>query len=151
MHIKRIYSVSYTSHEERKCLTIFLVPVLLPLWSVESIRAFEQEVQLYGDAYIADWVHDYSLWIAIMVCIYEISLAILALFGKFARLASVLFCISLMFFTYLTGVNLFFPGLLGSIESCGCFGELIHFSPLASFVKSLLLLGVSVLGIMVSK
>lgn len=28
---------SYTySHEERKCLTIFLVPVLLPLWSVES-------------------------------------------------------------------------------------------------------------------
>ena len=33
-----------------------------------SIRAFEQEVQLYGDAYIADWVHDYSLWIAIMVC-----------------------------------------------------------------------------------
>ena len=86
----------------------------------------------------------------------KISLAILALFGKFARLASVLFCISLMFFTYLTGVNLFFPGLLGSIEigsieNCGCFGELIHFSPLASFVKSLLLLGVSVLGIMVSK
>ena len=116
-----------------------------------SIRAFEQELQLYGDAYIADWVHDYSLWIAIMVCIYEISLAILALFGKFARLASVLFCISLMFFTYLTGVNLFFPGLLGSIESCGCFGELIHFSPLASFVKSLLLLGVSVLGIMVCR
>ena len=40
---------------------------------------------------------------------------------------------------------------MGSIESCGCFGELIHFSPLASFAKSVVLwmmaIGCWVLGI----
>jgi hypothetical protein len=36
-------------------------------------------------------------------------------------------------------MNLFCPSLMGSIESCGCFGELIHFSPLSSFVKSVAL------------
>ena len=43
------------------------------------------------------------------------------------------------FFVYLTGINLFFPSIIGSIESCGCFGELIHFTPIESFVKSVVL------------
>lgn len=29
--------------------------------------------------------------------------------------------------------------IISCIESCGCFGELIHFSPLASFIKSVVL------------
>ena len=46
------------------------------------------------------------------------------------------FFVLLTFFTWLTAVNYFAPSLFGSIESCGCFGDLIHFSPLASFIKS---------------
>ena len=46
----------------------------------------------------------------------------------------------LLFFVYLTGVNLFFPTIIGSIETCGCFGELVHFTPVSSFVKSVVLL-----------
>ena len=43
------------------------------------------------------------------------------------------------FFIYLTGVNYLSPTLLGSIESCGCFGELIHFSAKGSFIKTIVL------------
>lgn len=42
-------------------------------------------------------------------------------------------------FVWLTGVNLFFPTIFGSVESCGCFGELVHFTPVGSFVKSMVL------------
>lgn len=38
-----------------------------------SIGSFEQEVQLYGDAYIGEWVHDFSFELAVFVCIAEIT------------------------------------------------------------------------------
>ena len=36
---------------------------------------------------------------------------------------------------------------MGSIESCGCFGELVHFSPLGAFIKSLVLFVVSLVNL----
>ena len=76
---------------------------------------------------------------AVGVCVIEMLLALLAIRCEYRRVASVGFCLMLTFFVYLTGVNLFSPTIMGSIESCGCFGELIHFSPLASFIKSVVL------------
>ena len=55
------------------------------------------------------------------------------------RWMSILSLVMLTFFVWLTGVNLFFPTMFGSVESCGCFGELIHFTPVGSFVKSVVL------------
>lgn len=105
-----------------------------------AIRAFEQEVQLYGDAYIGGWVHRFSFEIAVLVCAAEIVIGIAALWRRFALCTGVAFCVMLLFFVYLTGVNLFFPTIIGSIETCGCFGELVHFTPVSSFVKSVVLL-----------
>ena len=76
---------------------------------------------------------------AVGVCAMEMTLALLAIRREYRRTASAGFFLMLSFFVYLTGVNLFFPTIMGSIESCGCFGELIHFSPLASFIKSAVL------------
>lgn len=39
---------------------------------------------------------------------------------------------------------------MGSIESCGCFGELIHFTPLTSFIKSVVLLMMAILYLYVT-
>ena len=54
------------------------------------------------------------------------------------------------FFTYITYIN--YTDLYGGIESCGCFGELIHFTPASSFYKnialfilSLILLGIHII------
>ena len=69
----------------------------------------------------------------------ELLVGVLALWGKLVRWVSLVMVVMLRFFVWLTGVNLFFPTVFGSVESCGCFGELVHFTPLTSFVKSMVL------------
>lgn len=124
--------------------TCFLLSSLLKAF---SIKAFEQEVQLYGDVYIGTWVHSYSLEIAIIVCVVEGGVALVSLWNRMAFACSLIYLAMLLFFVYLTGTNLFMPSLLGSIESCGCFGELIHFTPTTSFLKSLLLFILSIANV----
>lgn len=105
-----------------------------------AIRAFEQEVQMYGDAYVGKWLHGFSFEIAVAVCAVEIAVGVAALWRRLALPTGIAFCGMLLFFVYLTATNLFFPTIMGSIETCGCFGELIHFTPVSSFVKSAVLL-----------
>lgn len=112
-----------------------------------GIDAFEQEVVMYGDAYIGDWVHDYSCEIAIAVCTIELVIGIAVLWHRLALFAGISLFVVLLFFVYLTGTNLFFPTILGRIETCGCFGELVHFTPISSFVKSVTLLLLSSINI----
>lgn len=114
-----------------------------------SLRAFEQEVQLYGDAYIGQWVSDFSFGIALLVCVVEILAGLTAMFRALPRFAAFAFVAMLSLFVYLTGMNLFFPTIMGSIESCGCFGELIHFTPLISFIKSVILFLIAVMNLCV--
>jgi len=105
-----------------------------------AIRAFEEEVRMYGDAYVGEWLHGFSSEIAVAVCVAEIAVGVAALWRRLALPTGIAFCGMLLFFVYLTATNLFFPTIMGSIETCGCFGELIHFTPVTSFVKSAVLL-----------
>lgn len=106
---------------------------------VLSIRAFEQEVLMYCETYIGRWVSGYSIEIAIVVCALEIILGIAALLRNFAFLTGISFSLMLLVFMYLTGINLFFPSVMGQLETCGCFGEFVHFTPVSAFVKSVVL------------
>lgn len=126
-------------------LSVFLLSSVL---KAVNINSFALEIRLYLDAYFWDLKSVVSeLWGAfridmvgaIGVCVIEMLVALLAIKCEYRRVASVCFFFILTFFVYLTVVNRFFPTIMGSIESCGCFGELIHFSPLASFVKSVVL------------
>ena len=126
-------------------LSVFLLSSVL---KAVNINSFALETRLYLDAYFWDLKSVVSeLWGAfridmigaIGVCVIEMLVALLAIKCEYRRVASVCFFFILTFFVYLTGVNLFSPTIMGSIESCGCFGELIHFSPLASFIKSVVL------------
>ena len=113
-----------------------------------NIHSFALETRLYMDAYFWGLKSVASgLWGAFRIdmvgaigmCAVEMMMALLAIRREYRRVTSVGFCLMLTFFVYLTEVNLFFPTIMGSIESCGCFGEVIHFSPLASFIKSVVL------------
>ena len=86
----------------------------------------------------------WTVEIAVLICTIEIVTGLLALRKKYEPIVSVVFLGMMSFFVWLTGINLFSPSLMGSIESCGCFGELIHFSPLSSFVKSVVLWGMAI-------
>ncbi len=108
-----------------------------------NVAAFADEARLYADAYIADGLHHLAGPAAVALCAVEIWLGLLAISRRYATFATWMMLVLLSFFVWLTAVNYFCPTPLGSIESCGCFGELIHFTPLASFVKSVVLWGMA--------
>lgn len=130
----------------RKMLTCFLavVFILSALTKAVALKAFAGEVEMYLDLYFCSWLVAYSLPLAGMVCVVELLTGIACMIPALQRTGNVAAFFLLTFFVYLTGDNYFFPSPVGAIESCGCFGELIHFSPLASFLKSLVLWGITV-------
>lgn len=120
-------------------LILGLVFIASSLLKVFSIRTFQMEVGEYIDLYMPWWMHGWDMTCAVGVCVAELVVGLMAFSRKYAKCMSVLSVLLLSFFVWLTGVNLFFPTIFGSVESCGCFGELVHFTPLTSFIKSVVL------------
>lgn len=116
-----------------------IVFIASSLLKAVSIRTFAMETGEYIDLYMPQWLHGWNMPCAIGVCVAELLMGLLAFCRKYVRWMSILSLVMLTFFVWLTGVNLFFPTVFGSVESCGCFGELVHFTPVGSFVKSVVL------------
>ena len=114
-----------------------------------NVYSFAQEIRLYLEAYMNSFFLQWTAEIAVVICMAETVVGLLALRKEFVLFVSVVFLTMLSFFVWLTGINLFYPSIMGSIESCGCFGELVHFSAPASFVKSVVLwaLALGLLGL----
>ena len=129
----------------RRTLTWILSTLLIASSLLKSVnmRSFASETLQYMEAYMPDWLTPFYTEAAVTVCSIELLTALLLLYRRFSLLASCASVLVLSFFVWLTGINLFFPSIFGSIESCGCFGELIHFSPAGSFVKSVAIWGMS--------
>lgn len=113
--------------------------ILSSLLKFQSLPTFQDEVKLFLEAYFPPFLMGYEQFLALATCLLELVMGVCALVGFQRRALSVAYLAVLSFFVWLTGINLFSPSLMGSIESCGCFGEWIHFSPLASFIKCVLL------------
>jgi len=132
-------------------ITLGVCFILSGVMKAVNVYSFAQEIRLYMDAYIDSYFVKWTVEIAVLICAIEIITGLLALRKQYESIVAAVFFGMMSFFVWLTGINLFNPSLMGSIESCGCFGELIHFSPLASFVKSLVLwmmaIGCCVLGV----
>lgn len=114
--------------------------ILSGVMKAVNVYSFAQEIRLYIEVYMDTYFVQWTVEIAVVICAIETITGLLALKKKYAPIVAVIFLGMMSFFVWLTGINYFYPSLMGSIESCGCFGELIHFSPLASFVKSDVLL-----------
>lgn len=117
-----------------------LVFFLSGITKLLSLKQFEYEVALYSEVYFSIIFVVWRKYIAILICCIELGTVVLSLFKRTKILSLFIYLLLLIFFTILTGVNYFSPPITGSIQSCGCFGELINFTPQASFYKSLLLL-----------
>lgn len=122
--------------------TVFILSALL---KVASFASFVQETGVYMEAYFWSASRTETASLAVGVCAAELILGVLTFVKRCAFLACTGLLALLTFFVWLTAQNLFFPTLMGSVESCGCFGELIHFSPTSSFVKSVVLWVVALL------
>ena len=127
-------------------ITLGVCFILSGVMKAVNVYSFAQEIRLYIEAYMDSYFVQWTVEIAVVICAIETITGLLALRKKYAPIVSIVFLGMMSFFVWLTGINLFYPSLMGSIESCGCFGELIHFSPLASFVKSVVLWGMAVMN-----
>lgn len=121
---------------------LFIVSALL---KIQAFETFQGEVQLYLEAYFPSVFIGHERILSTLTCIMELIMGLCAVKGIMRKKLSLAYVAVLSFFVWLTGINLFFPSLMGSIESCGCFGELVHFTPVSSFVKSVSLFVVSVI------
>src|SRR5690606_33661326 len=83
-----------------------------------------------------DYLNDYSTWIAIVVCAFEIILGALLLLGIAGRQVAWGLLLLILFFTFLTFYSAFFE----VVTSCGCFGDAIPLTPWQSFIKDCVLL-----------
>lgn len=121
-----------------------LIFIVSGLSKAINIPAFSIETALFIDAYFPQFLIQWKDWVAIAVCTTELFIGIIICNNRVYHISRFLLLLCLSFFTCLITLNLFFPPDGGCIESCGCFGELIHFSPLSSFYKNIILLVISI-------
>ncbi len=117
---------------------IFIISGILKSFNIKS---FSTEISLFTEAYsFPSWFILLRYELAITICIAEIILGTITLTtNNNKKLYSLAYVIFMTFFLLLTGLNYYAPSAYGSIESCGCFGDFIHISPMWSFIKCCIL------------
>ncbi|MFD1769149.1 BT_3928 family protein [Sphingobacterium suaedae] len=97
---------------------------------------FGYKLQEYFHVFHLGFLNDYSTWIAVLICGFEIILGAFLLLGFYARKVAWGLLFLTVFFTFLTFYSAFFE----VVTSCGCFGDAIPLTPWQSFSKDLVLL-----------
>lgn len=97
---------------------------------------FGYKLEEYFLVFNLDSLNDYSTWIAIVICGFEIILGAFLLLGLYKRKVALGLLLLIIFFTFLTFYSAFFE----VVSSCGCFGDAIPLTPWQSFIKDLILL-----------
>lgn len=107
-----------------------------------NIFSFSQTIISYSGLLGLDGLYGYGVLLAISICTIECLLPLLSISNRYRGIVVWCYPVMMGYFTYITFIN--YTDLYGGIESCGCFGEVIHLSPVASFYKNVVLLLLSV-------
>ncbi len=97
---------------------------------------FGYKLQEYFDVFHMPFLGDMATGIAIVLCVLEIVLGALLLFGFWSKKVTGGLLVVIIFFTFLTFVSAVFK----VVTSCGCFGDAIPLTPWQSFGKDVILL-----------
>lgn len=106
-----------------------------------AVKGFIITVREFLDLLGLETLQPYSAIFAIAICVCETAIGMLALIKRLRPILILIYTVFLAFFTIITYINL--TDMYGGLESCGCFGEIIHLNPMETFVKNLFLLGIS--------
>jgi uncharacterized membrane protein YphA (DoxX/SURF4 family) len=101
---------------------------------------FGYKLQEYFEVFHISFLSGWATGIAIILCVLEIVLGALLLFGFWRNQVTKGLLILIVFFTFLTFVSAAFK----VVTSCGCFGDAIPLTPWQSFGKDLILLALIV-------
>ena len=97
---------------------------------------FGYKLQEYFEVFHLPVLSDFATGIAIFLCVLEIVLGALLLFGFWSKKVTAGLLAIIIFFTFLTFVSAAFK----VVTSCGCFGDAIPLTPWQSFSKDIVLL-----------
>lgn len=97
---------------------------------------FGYKLQEYFEVFHLTFLSNWATGIAILLCVLEIVLGALLLFGFWRNQVLKGLLALIIFFTFLTFVSAAFK----VVTSCGCFGDAIPLTPWQSFGKDLILL-----------
>lgn len=106
------------------------------LIKINDPLGFGYKLQEYFEVFHITFLSNWSTGIAIILCVLEIYLGALLLFGFWRNLVTKGLLALIIFFTFLTFVSAAFK----VVTSCGCFGDAIPLTPWQSFGKDLILL-----------
>jgi len=97
---------------------------------------FGYKLEEYFEVFHIPFLSGAATGIAILLCVFEIVLGALLLFGFWRKQVTAGLLVVIIFFTFLTFVSAAFK----VVTSCGCFGDAIPLTPWQSFSKDLVLL-----------
>lgn len=97
--------------------------------------SYKLEEYFSADVLGMEWLGNYALSLALLVCIVEIVLGMATLLGTKMRLVSWALLLMIVFFTFLT----FYSAYFNKVTDCGCFGDALKITPWQSFSKDIVL------------
>lgn len=97
---------------------------------------FSYKLHEYFEVFGMPFLAGIALPLAIIICIFEIIVAVFLLIGSFTRVNSWLLLLMILFFTWLTG----YSAIYNKVTDCGCFGDAVKLTPWQSFSKDIVLL-----------
>ena len=114
--------------------SLFIVSGLI---KANDTIGFSFKLQEYFSYDVLDipFLIDYTLPMAILICISEILLGLAIIIGAQVNLTVWSLFIMIIFFDFLT----FYSAFYNKVTDCGCFGDAIKFTPWQSFYKDLIL------------
>lgn len=142
----------YTKLYRKIChYTVCLLGIIFILSSIFKwigLKTFALTVDDFCAFLGFDVLYGHGLALAIVICSAELLLGIAAFVPRLRDYAAWVYLIVMGIFTYITYLNL--VSLYGQIESCGCFGEVIHLTPSESFYKNVVLLILAIIACVLS-
>ena len=134
--------------EKQLVITIGCVFVLSSILKLFGLKDFSIVVNDFCAFLGYNILYGQGMPIAIIVCSVELLIGSAAFISRLRRWVVWVYLVVLSYFTYITYLNL--TSTYGQIESCGCFGEVIHLTPSASFYKNVVLLIITIIACVLS-
>lgn len=138
----------YTKPYGKAChYTTWLLGVIFILSSIFKwigLRSFALTIDDFCAFLGLDALCGHGMLLAYAICTAELLLGVAAFMPRIRKYIVMVYTLVLGYFTYITYLNL--VSLYGQVESCGCFGEVIHLTPAESFYKNVVLLTLSLIA-----
>ena len=123
----------------------------------DGALAYRVQDILGWSSFSLEWLIDYSLYLAIFICVLEIVLGFCLIVGAKIKETVFLLMSMLLFFLILTlhtatcGGGLSASGIqIQCVSDCGCFGDALKFTPWGSFTKDAILIVLLVISTIIT-